>query len=123
MGSEHPDSGRRWIHTSGDHPKVISRKTLIDLTMLLKGPPATPPERHAASRERDGTLTLSLAALPELQDVGGIARVECDNQTSVAIARIGRTSFAAYRPAETSSGLEELPVDYEEERGVLRLRQ
>jgi hypothetical protein len=121
MGSEQPDSGRRWIHTSGDHPKVISRKTLIDLTMLLKGPPATPPERHAASPESDGTLTLSLAEFPELRDVGGIARVECDN-TSLAIARIGRTSFAAYRPAETPSGLEELAVDYEEEDGVLRIR-
>jgi hypothetical protein len=112
----------QWVPLASNQGKLIARKTLTALTNLLNGQPQAAPTRRRASPASDGSLIVSLDALPELSEVGGIARVECESQQPVAIARIGRCSFAAYRPVEAMEGIEEVAVRYEEETGFLRVR-
>jgi len=123
MRTEPRESGRnQWVPLAGDQHKVIARKTLSALTALLADSPTAVRAGHRASPEPDGTLVLRLTDLPELAKLGGIARVEPARWAPVAIARIGRSTFAAYQTRDAADGIREVSVWYDEQAGTLRLR-
>jgi len=124
MRTEPRQSGHsQWVPLASNQGKVIAHRTLTALTNLLNAQPEAVPEQRRALPASDGSLIVSLDAFPELSEVGGVARVECESQRPVAIARIGRCSFAAYRPAPAEMGIEELAIAYEEDAGVLRVKR
>ena len=55
---------------------------------------------QTAGRGRNAAVTINLAEVPELQEVGGIARVAVETGEELGIARVGRTSFVGYRLEE-----------------------
>jgi hypothetical protein len=120
---------------------MIARPTLAALASILTEEEEVHVHHHVTAEHEVGpSLQVRLAELPELQEVGGIARVDRENGQPVGIARVGRNSYAAYRPTEGDEssevtpskvnlravarelglgGLVELAVHYNETEGVL----
>jgi hypothetical protein len=110
-------SRMEWI-ASVFHPnRMIAAPTLAAIKAILSGRRVS----VAASVRRDGgeALALSLADVPELEQVGGIARVTVETGEQVGIARVGRNSFVGYRLEEDV--LREVEVELDETAGRIRI--
>jgi hypothetical protein len=81
---------------------MIARPTLTALAGILSEEDNTHSHHVATGTAR--ALVVTLSELPELDAVGGIARLDLDGEPPVGIARVGRKSYAAYRPAEIGVG-------------------
>lgn len=104
-------SGIQWIHSIFHPARRVARPTLLAMEALLRAtrPRATP---AAESPTAPGTLMVGLAELPDLGEVGGVARLESGDGAPVGIARVGRTSFVGFRLDE--GVLEEVPVEFDD---------
>lgn len=110
-------SRMEWI-ASVFHPhRMIAGPTLAALQAILSGRRAS----VAANVRRDSadSLAVSLADVPELEQVGGIARVTVETGEQVGIARVGRNSFVGYRLEENI--LREIEVELDQAAGRLRI--
>ncbi len=105
-GSEGP----RWVISQSQ--KIVAGRTLVAVKAALREAGG-----QAAVDARE--VRVPLAAVPELQSVGGIARVAGPG-TPVAIARVGRVSYVAYRL--TQDALEELEVELDPAGTTLTIR-
>jgi len=108
-----------WI-TSLLHPeRRVAAPTIAALRALLGG------------RRNGGTgpvgpdvqpmppLEVRLEQLPDLEDIGGIARVTGSGGETVGVARVGRNSFVGYRLEEEV--LREVEVELDQASGALRI--
>lgn len=106
----------RWIPTELDPRKMIASPTLDAVRALLRA--------HAAMGSRTAQpgarVRVRVEEHPPLSEVGGVARVDDGSRGAVAVARIGRTSFVAYRL--DAAGLRQLPVDLDPHDGSLEVR-
>ncbi len=105
-GSEPP----RWVVSQSQ--KIVAGRTLVAMKAALREPGG---EAVAQARE----VRVPLAEVPALGDVGGIARVAGPG-TPVAIARVGRVSYVAYRLVQDA--LEELEVELDPAGTTLTIR-
>lgn len=90
-------SGRiEWVplaRTSG----MIARPTLTALQDVLTAEDERPAHHVPGASQR--TVTIALSEHPELGEVGGIARLDREGGPPIGVARVGQSSYAAYRPA------------------------
>lgn len=105
-GSEPP----RWVISQSQ--KIVAGRTLVALKAALSEPGGVG-VAHAHE------VKVPLAEVPELHSVGGIARVAGPG-TPVAIARVGRVSYVAYRLSRDA--LEELEVELDPAGTILTIR-
>ena len=105
-------SGIQWIRSCFNPARSVARPTLMAMEALLRAtrpaaerPPATPPVT--------GPVMVGLSELPDLGEVGGVARFDSAAGGAVSIARVGRTSFVGFRL--DAAGLEEVKVEYDGE--------
>ena len=107
----------RWVPTDLDPRKMIAVSTLDAVRTLLRAPLlAAPP----LATTPDGGVIVRVGDLPPLHAVGGVVRVDDRACGPVGIARIGRTSFVAFRLA--ADGLRQVPVELDEAAGTLRVQ-
>jgi hypothetical protein len=92
---------------------MIAIPTLDAIRALLRAQAA----ERSRRRSTTPTLKIRLDEHPPLTEVGGVARIERGAEGDVAVARIGRTSFVAYRLDE--AGLRQLRVDLDVAAGTL----
>jgi hypothetical protein len=94
---------------------MIAEPTLNAVRALLRARirAASP---HASS---NGTVTVRVSEHPSLDEVGGVVRVDDATSGPLGIARIGRTSFVAYRL--DADGLRQLPMEVDAGSGTLRV--
>lgn len=84
-----------WI-ASVFHPhRMISAPTIAAVQAILTGRRASTPAR--AQNCGPDALAVRLVDLPELGEVGGIARITVEGGDQVGVARVGRNSFVGYR--------------------------
>jgi hypothetical protein len=106
-----------WV-ASVFHPgRMIAGPTLAALQAILTGRRqvvAAPAHAHGAE-----PMVIRLEDVPDLDQVGGIAKVAVDTGEEVGIARVGRTSFVGYRLEEDV--LREIEVELDESTGRLRI--
>jgi hypothetical protein len=102
-----------WIPTDLDPRKMIAVPTLNAVRAVLSRGPQWWRAQPLAP------ITVKVDDHPLLTEVGGVARVADGPGGGVAVARIGRTSFVAYRLDD--EGLRELRVQLDEARGTLRV--
>jgi hypothetical protein len=103
----------RWVPTELDPSKMIAVPTLEAVRAVLRG------QAEARSRQRahGGVIEVRVDDHPPLTEVGGVARIDRGPAGGVAVARIGRTSFVAYRL--DAGALHELPVAVDATAGTL----
>ena len=106
-----------WVGSVFHPERKIASATLMALKAILNGRrevAAAPVHAHGA-----GPLVLRLEDVPDLDQVGGIAKVAVDTGEEVGIARVGRTSFVGYRLEEDV--LREIEVELDEATGRLKI--
>lgn len=109
-------AGFGWI-TSVFHPeRKIATTTMAAIKAVLKGRRSISTINLNANPDN---LAIDLAEVPELQEVGGIARVAVETGEELGIARVGRTSFVGYRLEEDV--LKEIDLQLDEESGKLKI--
>lgn len=89
------NSRMEWISLDQGRGPMIARVTLVEVAAAL----ATIPEllvSAAHSAPWPEPLAASLVDLPELAEVGSVARLVATSDNAVAIARIGAESFVAF---------------------------
>lgn len=94
----------QWIPTELDPRKMIAVPTLEAVRALLRAAAVRAPQRPSKSQP----IEVRIDEHPTLTQTGGVARIDQGAAAPVAIARVGRTSFVAYRLEPT--GLRELRV-------------
>jgi len=111
------------------HPKrKIASPTLVAIKAMLSGRrqnPAMPTVEVPAQPFLSGRVPplaeVNLVDMPDLETVGGIAKLAVDTGETVGIARVGRTSFVGYKLEEDV--LREIEVELDEASGKLRIGQ
>ncbi len=84
-----------WIASVFNPQRMISAPTLAALQAVLTGRrPSTPARAQSSGSD---AMAVPLADVPDLQEVGGIARITVDGGEEVGVARVGRNSFVGYR--------------------------
>lgn len=114
-----------WI-ASAVHPNwKIASPTVTALRALLCGIGAESTAFRAALRPatRDSgqadALSVQLADVPGLVEVGGVAKLVGDGGDTVGVARVGRTSFVGFKL--DGEVLREIEVELDESAGRLRI--
>lgn len=107
-----------WIASIFHPDRKIAGATIAALRALLRSRHSTPAPATPASLPAQ-TVRVRLAEVPDLGEVGGIARVEAGAGGAIGVARVGRNSFVGYRL--TGEELEEVPVDVDETAGELHI--
>jgi hypothetical protein len=114
-----------WI-ASAIHPKrMIASPTVAALRALLSGRRSqvaaleAPAEPGFYGKSAQQALSVRLADLPGLGDVGGIAKLESDEGDTIGVARVGRTSFVGFKL--DGEVLREIEVELDEPSGRLRI--
>jgi hypothetical protein len=106
-----------WIASVFHPERKIAAPTLAGLQAMLTGrrqAAAAMAQPHGAE-----SLVVRLEDIPDLEEVGGIAKVSGDAGHEVGIARVGRTSFVGYKLEEQV--LREIEVELDESTGQLRI--
>lgn len=104
-------SGIQWIHSIFNPARRVARPTLLAMEALLRATRPRAAESESAPPAM-GTVMVGLEELPDLGEVGGVARFDAGEGGPVGIARVGRTSFVGFRLDE--GVLEEVPVDFDD---------
>lgn len=97
----------------------VARSTLKTLGRILSDtqqPVAAPP---MAAPGPTGDAAISLSQVPELSEVGGVAKVETADHTTLGIARVGRNSFVGFKL--DNAELAEVEVQYDDQNATLRI--
>ena len=106
-------SGQEWVRLE-DHT-VIARRTLRLVRALLRealeNPTFLGPDRSS----------WPLVDIPELDAVGGVVRLNDPKGEPIVVARVGRSSYAAFRLGADAREVERVPVEYNEETRRLRM--
>jgi hypothetical protein len=106
-------SSEDWVMLP-DHT-MIARRTLRLVRALLKeahgNPNPVPPERS----------TWPLVDIPELDAVGGVVQLKGAKGEPIVVARVGRSSYAAFRLGADPQEVEQVLMEYDEETRRLRL--
>ncbi len=105
-----------WIASVFHPERKIAASTLASIKKVLTGRRSISAINLAANAD---TMAIDLASVPELSEVGGIARVTVDSGEEVGIARVGRTSFVGYRLE--ADVLKEIDLQLDEEAGKLKI--
>ncbi len=106
-----------WIASIFHPHRMVSAPTLAALQAVLTGrKPST--AAHANSVGPDA-LSVPLSDLPDLNEVGGIARIALGDGEAVGVARVGRTSFVGYRLE--ADVLKEIEIILDEGEAQLRI--
>ena len=108
-----------WVHSVFNHARKVARPTLSALNNLLGGGPSDPAMGVHRIQEPLARSEVDLATVPDLAEIGGVARIETADHSSIAIARVGRNSFVGYRLDE--AGLAEVPIELDDSAGTLRI--
>lgn len=108
-----------WVHSAFNHDRKVARPTLSALNNLLGGGPADPAMSVHPVPEPIAQTEVELADVPGLAEIGGVARIDTEDQAPLAIARVGRHSFVGYRLDE--EGLAEVPIELDDDSGRLRI--
>lgn len=106
-----------WIASVFHPQRMISAPTLAAVRAILTGRRASIPAK--AKNCGPDALAVSLSALPELGEVGGIARITVDGGEQVGVARVGRNSFVGYRLE--AEQLREIEIILDEGTSQLRI--
>ena len=114
MADEEPPRTSRvsWVHSLFNHERKVARPTLSALNALLGGGSADPAIGVHIAPLAGGANVIDLAALPALQEIGGVVRIESPGETPLAVARVGRRSFVGYRM--DADGLAEVPIELDD---------
>src|SRR5574338_193785 len=105
-----------WIASVFHPERKIATTTLAAIKKVLTGRRSISAINLQANSD---ALAIDLAAVPELSEVGGIARVTVETGEEVGIARVGRTSFVGYRLE--ADVLKEIDLQLDESSGNLRI--
>jgi len=108
-----------WVHSAFNHDRKVARPTLSALNSLLGGGPADPAMTVHPVQQPIAQTEVDLTAVPELSEIGGVARIENGDEAPVAVARVGRHSFVGYRLDE--AGLAEIPIELDDDSGRLKI--
>ena len=107
-----------WIESVYRPGYKVARSTLKTLGRILNGPAEdTPPP--VAEPGAPGENEVALTQVPQLNEVGGVAKVETADHTTIGVARVGRTSFVGFRLDHEQ--LAEVEVQFDEANGTLRI--
>ena len=108
-----------WIESIYRPGYKVARSTLKSLGRILSGArqeDVTPPLAEAGPT---GENAIALTQVPALNEVGGVAKVETADHTTIGVARVGRTSFVGFRLDKEA--LEEVEVQYDDQSATLRI--
>jgi len=108
-----PRSSQDWVMLP-DHT-VIARRTLRLVRVLLKEAHARP---APVTADRS---TWALVDIPELDAVGGVVQLKDARGGPIVVARVGQSSYAAFRLGADPQEVEQVPMEYDEEARRLRL--
>jgi|GEM_PF-1691075 len=97
-----------------DHT-MIARRTLRLVRALLKEAHI---HRSAVGVQRS---TWPLVDIPELDAVGGVVQLKGVPGEPIVVARVGRSSYAAFRLGADPQEVEQVPMEYDEETRRLRM--
>ena len=114
-GTRHTRIG--WISSVFHPERMIAAPTMAALQAILSGRRQVDAAPVQARGEEP--MTIRLQDVPDLDEVGGIAKVAVDTGEEVGIARVGRTSFVGYRLQEEV--LREIEVELDPSTGRLRI--
>lgn len=106
-----------WVASVFHPERKIAAPTLAAIRAVLTGRrevAAAPVLAHVGE-----PAVVRLEDVPDLGEVGGIAKVAVETGGEVGIARVGRTSFVGYRLEEDV--LREIEVELDEASGQLRI--
>lgn len=114
-----------WI-ASAIHPKrMIASPTVAAVRALLGGRRSQPAALEGSGdagpdgKSAQHALSVRLADMPGLGDVGGVAKLVSDEGDAIGVARVGRTSFVGFKL--DGEVLREIEVELEESTGRLRI--
>jgi hypothetical protein len=105
-----------WIASVFHPERKIATATLAAIKQVLTGRRSISAINLQANSD---ALAINLADVPELGEVGGIARVTVESGEEVGIARVGRTSFVGYRLE--ADVLKEIDLQLDEAAGKLKI--
>ena len=106
-------SSEDWVMLP-DHT-MIARRTLRLVRALLKQAHGS---RSLGGSERS---TWPLVDIPELDSVGGVVQLKGAKGEPIVVARVGRSSYAAFRLGADPQEVEQVPMEYDEESRRLKL--
>ncbi len=106
-----------WIASVFHPERMIAAPTIAAIKAVLTGRRSSP--AVTAVPNAGDAMAITLAEVPELGEVGGIARVTVESGEEVGIARVGRTSFVGYRLE--ADVLKEVDLELDEASGKLRI--
>ncbi len=108
-----------WIESVYRPGYKVARSTLKTLGRILNGPAADAAAPPVAEPTAPGENAVALTQVPALNEVGGVAKVETPDHTTIGVARVGRTSFVGFRLDHEQ--LAEVEVQFDEANGTLRI--
>jgi hypothetical protein len=115
-----------WIASVFHPERKIASPTLVAIKAMLSGRRATPsmptvevPAATFSFGRSSAPLEVSLDSVPNLEAVGGIAKLAVESGETVGIARVGRNSFVGYKLEDDV--LREIEVELDEASGKLRI--
>jgi hypothetical protein len=119
--SEHADkkSESLWIESIYRPGYKVARSTLKTIGRILSGEREEPAPKAVAAPEPTGGGAIPLTEVPALAEVGGVAKVETADRTTLGIARVGRNSFVGFRL--DNEMLAEVEVKYDDQSATLRI--
>lgn len=106
-----------WIASVFHPERMIAAPTLAAVRAMLTGRREVV-ATAALAREAEVPM-VRLEDVPDLEAVGGIAKVTVDTGDEVGIARVGRTSFVGWKLE--ADVLREIEVELDEATGRLRI--
>jgi len=107
-----PRSSQDWVMLPDQ--TVIARRTLRLVRALLK-------EAHSNPAVSPDRSSWPLVDIPELDSVGGVVQLKGAKGEPIVVARVGRSSYAAFRLAADPQEVEQVPMEYDEETRRLTL--
>ncbi len=108
-----------WIESVYRPGYKVARSTLKTLGRILNGAGAEDVASPQAEPSAPGENAVALTQVPALNEVGGVAKVETPDHTTIGVARVGRTSFVGFRLDHEQ--LAEVEVQFDEANGTLRI--
>jgi hypothetical protein len=111
-------SGLKWIPSVFHPERRIAGPTIAAVRAILGGRRSGATVQMVAGPGA-APLVVRLEDVPDLGEVGGIAKLQTDGGEALGIARVGRTSFVGYKLEDEV--LREIEVELEESTGELRI--